>query len=78
MPWQLINSYLAYRTQLGNMEDILNHLDTLPPVENFTDANGNAPRTLVLVIGESTTRNRMSICGYSRNTTPKIEQFKKR
>ena len=77
IPWQLINSYIAYRSQLSNMEDIMHHLNTLPPVENLKDANGNIPRTLVLVIGESTTRNRMSIYGYSRNTTPQIEQFKK-
>ncbi|MFQ1012909.1 phosphoethanolamine transferase CptA [Gilliamella apicola] len=77
IPWQLINSYIAYRSQLSNMEDIMHHLNTLPPVENLKDTNGNTPRTLVLVIGESTTRNRMSIYGYSRNTTPQIEQFKK-
>ena len=77
IPWQLINSYIAYRSQLSNMEDIIHHLNTLPPVENLKDANGNTPRTLVLIIGESTTRNRMSIYGYPRNTTPQIEQFKK-
>ena len=77
VPWQLINSYLAYRSQLSNMEDILNHLQTIPKLENLTDANGNTPRTLVLVIGESTTRNRMGIYGYGRDTTPQIEQFKK-
>ena len=77
IPWQLINSYIAYRSQLSNMEDIMHHLNTLPPVENLKDTNSNTPRTLVLVIGESTTRNRMSIYGYSRNTTPQIEQFKK-
>ena len=76
VPWQLINSYLAYRSQLSNMENILNHLQTLPKFENLTDANGDTPRTLVLVIGESTTRNRMGIYGYERNTTPLIEQFK--
>lgn len=77
VPWQLINSYIAYRSQLSNMEEIMHHLNTLPPVENLKDANGNTPRTLVLIIGESTTRNRMSIYGYPRNTTPQIEQFKK-
>ena len=77
VPWQLVTSYLAYRSQLSNMEDILNHLQTLPEFENLTDANGNTPRTLVLVIGESTTRNRMGIYGYERDTTPLIEQFKK-
>ena len=48
VPWQLINSYLAYRSQLSNMENILNHLQTLPEFENLTDANGDTPRTLVL------------------------------
>lgn len=31
------------------------------------------PRTIVLVIGESITRDNMSLYGYSRNTTPKLE-----
>ncbi|OCG30540.1 hypothetical protein A9G36_09035 [Gilliamella sp. Choc6-1] len=77
VPWQLICSYWAYRSQLNNMEHILEHLESLPPLENLKDKNGNTPRTLVLVIGESTTRNRMGLYGYGRNTTPKIEQFKK-
>lgn len=77
VPWQLLSSYVAYRSQLSNMEKILNHLETLPKFENLTDANGNTPRTLVLVIGESTTRSRMGIYGYGRDTTPLIEQFKK-
>lgn len=77
VPWQLLSSYIAYRSQLSNMEKILNHLETLPEFKNLTDANGNTPRTLVLVIGESTTRSRMGIYGYDRDTTPLIEQFKK-
>lgn len=77
VPWQLLSSYIAYRSQLSNMEKILNHLETLPEFKNLTDANGNTPRTLVLVIGESTARSRMGIYGYDRDTTPLIEQFKK-
>ena len=41
IPWQLINSYIAYRSQLSNMEDIMHHLNALPPVENLKDANGD-------------------------------------
>lgn len=77
VPWQLISNYLAYRSQLSNMEAILANYDILPPLENLKDINGNTPGTLVLVIGESTTRNRMGIYGYGRNTTPQMEQFKK-
>lgn len=77
VPWQLMSSYIAYRSQLSNMENILNNLQSLPSLENLTDSNGETPRTLVLIIGESTTRTRMGIYGYNRNTTPIIEQFKK-
>lgn len=77
VPWQLMSSYIAYRSQLSYMENILNNLQSLPSLENLTDSNGETPRTLVLIIGESTTRTRMGIYGYSRNTTPMIEQFKK-
>ncbi|MFQ1006168.1 phosphoethanolamine transferase CptA [Gilliamella sp. CG22] len=77
VPWQLMSSYIAYRSQLSNMENILNNLQSLPSLENLTDSNGETPRTLVLIIGESTTRTRMGIYGYNRNTTPMIEQFKK-
>ena len=36
---------------------------------------GNGPQTLVLVVGESTTRNNWSLYGYTRKTTPKLEVF---
>ena len=77
VPWQLLSSYAAYRSQLSNMENILNHLQSLPKFENLKDVNTNTPRTLVLVIGESTTRSRMGVYGYERDTTPLIEQFEK-
>lgn len=36
-------------------------------------STNNTPRTLVLVIGESTNRDNWSLYGYSRQTTPKLE-----
>lgn len=38
---------------------------------------GDAPRTLVLVIGESTQRGRMSLYGYPRETTPELDALHK-
>ncbi|MEC5319460.1 phosphoethanolamine transferase CptA [Brenneria populi subsp. brevivirga] len=72
-PWQFMSSYLEYRQQLGCMEAMLRQNATLPPLQNLKDANGDTPRTLVLVIGESTTRSRMSLYGYSRPTTPRLD-----
>jgi heptose-I-phosphate ethanolaminephosphotransferase len=36
----------------------------------------NQPATLVLVIGESTNRQRMSLYGYPRETTPELDKLK--
>lgn len=75
LPWQLLVSYHKYNQQLLNMQALLTHYQSVPPVRNLKDANGEMPRTLVLIIGESTTRTRMSLYGYSRNTTPLLDQL---
>ncbi|STM41461.1 inner membrane protein [Escherichia coli] len=49
----------------------------MPPLANFKDESGNEPRTLVLVIGESTQRGRMSLYGYPRETTPELDALHK-
>lgn len=39
-------------------------------------ANNAGPRTVVLVIGESDTRNNWSLYGYPRQTTPRLDKLK--
>lgn len=75
-PWQFISGYFLYQNQLTNMEAILTHNAKIPPLKNLIDNNGATPRTLVLVIGESTSRNRMSLYGYGRQTTPQLSALK--
>ncbi|MDF7669668.1 phosphoethanolamine transferase CptA [Orbaceae bacterium ESL0721] len=77
VPWQLFHSYNEYRRQLLAMESILAKYDSLPPLANLKDSNGDSPRTLVLVIGESTTHNRMGLYDYPRDTTPEMERFRR-
>ncbi|MDX5628325.1 MULTISPECIES: phosphoethanolamine transferase CptA [unclassified Brenneria] len=72
-PWQFMSSYMEYRQQLNSMEAMLQQNAALPPLANLKDANGDTPRTLVLVIGESTTSSRMSLYGYPRPTTPRLD-----
>ncbi|MBA0183228.1 phosphoethanolamine transferase CptA [Pectobacterium versatile] len=76
-PWQYIAGYVEYRQQLGSMTEMLRQNAALPPLANLKDANGNTPRTLVLVIGESTTSSRMSLYGYGRQTTPRLDALRK-
>lgn len=74
-PWQFVSGYVEYRHQLASLTKLLSNNNALPPLANLQDSSGNAPRTLVLVIGESTQRNHMSLYGYPRETTPELDKM---
>ena len=76
-PWQLIMGYVQYRHQLNSLNKLLDSNSALAPLANLKDTSGDAPRTLVLVIGESTQRGRMSLYGYPRETTPELDALHK-
>lgn len=73
VPWQMVIGYLNYREQLGNMQELLAANSKIPPLRNLRDANAGLPSTLVLVLGESTNRQHMSLYGYPRPTTPALD-----
>lgn len=50
------------------------YLDT---AEKYITQAGDKPQTIVLVIGESMNREDMSLYGYSRKTTPRLEEIDK-
>ena len=54
-PWQFITGYYQYHHQLDSLTRLLNDNHALPPLANLKDSTGDAPRTLVLVIGEINT-----------------------
>ncbi|SEL21010.1 heptose-I-phosphate ethanolaminephosphotransferase [Atopomonas hussainii] len=74
VPWQLLMGYAQYREQLHNMQNLLAQNQALPPLEGLKDLSGNGPQTVVLVIGESTNRQRMSLYGYRRDTSPELQK----
>lgn len=76
-PWQFVMGYIQYRSQLESLNALLSENSALPPLKNMKDLSGDAPRTLVLVIGESTQRGHMSLYGYPRETTPELDAIHK-
>ena len=75
-PWHMIIGYINYRVQLGNMQELLAANSRIPPLRNLKDASAGQPSTLVLVIGESTNRQHLSLYGYPRSTTPKLDAMR--
>ncbi|UVM47835.1 phosphoethanolamine transferase CptA [Pseudomonas sp. B21-015] len=76
VPWQMAVAYHRYLETLVGMQDMLDSASKIPPLKNLTDSMANQPATLVLVIGESTNRQRMSLYGYPRETTPELDKLK--
>ncbi|MDX2507795.1 MAG: phosphoethanolamine transferase CptA [Gammaproteobacteria bacterium] len=74
-PWHLVMGYKKYKTTLAEIEKHLLANEHLPPLENLYDKNAKTSNTLVLVIGESTNRQRMSLYGYNRDTTPQLKNI---
>ncbi|MBD9426425.1 phosphoethanolamine transferase CptA [Pseudomonas sp. PDM15] len=75
-PWQLVVGYRQYRAQLANMQALLEGRQRIAPLTGLVDAHAGQPATLVLVIGESTNRQRMSLYGYGRQTTPELDKLR--
>lgn len=75
-PWQLVMGYFQYRRQLGNMQALLEKNSALPPLANLHDAYAGKAGTLVLVLGESSTRLHWGLYGYPRDTTPNLDKMK--
>lgn len=76
VPWQMAVAYHRYLDTLANMQHMLHSASKVAPLHNFKDSAANQPATLVLVIGESTNRQRMSLYGYPRPTTPELDKLK--
>jgi heptose-I-phosphate ethanolaminephosphotransferase len=75
-PWQLFFGYVNYQKELSEVENNLLNFNQIPPLTNLAEEAKPSPTTVVLVIGESTTRLHMSLYGYPRDTNPKLNTIK--
>ncbi|MBW2960861.1 phosphoethanolamine transferase [Mesonia aestuariivivens] len=70
LPYIVVKSYFQYTKQIDSIEQFNNNAKTL----DVTSTTNND--LLVIVIGESATRQHMSIYGYEKNTTPYLNRLK--
>lgn len=73
--WQVYNSiYLYYKIE----NDFLRYLDTIKSVkiENAYNVDAGINKTIVILIGESSSRRHWSLYGYYRDTTPRLNKIK--
>ncbi|WP_406683347.1 phosphoethanolamine transferase [Seonamhaeicola sp. MEBiC1930] len=69
LPFISAKSFVEYNNQLKEIENASKEIGNLKA--NLTTNN----ETIVVVVGESTTRNNMGVYGYYRNTTPLLSSF---
>jgi heptose-I-phosphate ethanolaminephosphotransferase len=76
-PWGMLQNYIDYRHSFSQAEKFLARMQSADhaatPVK-LRDTEKN--QTYVLVIGESTNRQRMGLYGYSRDTSPELVKMR--
>ncbi|WP_461482779.1 phosphoethanolamine transferase CptA [Porticoccus sp.] len=77
-PWNLVMGYVKYRQQMADMNQLLAQNSQIKPLQNLVADPAALPDTVVLVIGESTNRQRMSLYGYDRPTTPNLDALNRK
>lgn len=73
-PLSFLHYYEKYRKE---MKVFSTHESRLTKSFKVQRDEKSVQETYVLIIGESTTRNKMSLYGYQRDTTPRLKKFKK-
>lgn len=56
VPWQFLVGYRHYQEQLAGMQELREQAAKIPPIADLQDARAGKPGTLVLLLGESTSR----------------------
>lgn len=74
-PWQLGLGYWHYQKELDEIEGHLLDFNKVPVLSHLSEQEKPLPTTVVIVIGESTSRLHMGLYGYHRNTNPKLSSI---
>jgi heptose-I-phosphate ethanolaminephosphotransferase len=73
-PLRLINQFVIFQKEKARFLQIFN--TKIPDDLKVTSPAGNEDSIVVLVLGESTSRRKLSLYGYPRKTTPQLDSIK--
>lgn len=75
--FKLLNGYEKYQTEIAKYKNLFATSNKSTLLKTVIKKKDNAKETIVIVIGESTTKHHLGIYGYTRNTTPNLEKLRK-
>lgn len=75
-PWNIVAGYFKYQKVLNNMQRQLAKNSQIAPLKDLADISDDKQSTMVIVMGESTNAQRMSLYGYQRQTSPLLDGMK--
>lgn len=71
--YELYDGYEQYQQEIKKYSDFLGNSEKSPFISSVLKDDNSQNKTLLIIIGESTTRHHMGIYGYYRNTTPNLK-----
>ncbi|MCK9481190.1 MAG: sulfatase-like hydrolase/transferase [Bacteroidia bacterium] len=72
---KFLNGYKLYEEEINKYKDYMVNSNKSPYISSVIPQSKDKPRTLIIIIGESTTKHHMEIYGYYRNTTPNLKKI---
>ncbi|MFO1347916.1 MAG: phosphoethanolamine transferase CptA [Pseudomonadales bacterium] len=75
-PWATTQSYISYLQNLRESDRLQSNMEAVAKNATIHSTDATDAQTYVLVIGESTNRNRLSLYGYPRDTNPRLQEIR--
>lgn len=75
-PWATTQSFIEYQKNLREVNNLHANMEKATQGITITSSDTTPEQTYVLVLGESTNRQRLSLYGYSRKTSPRLEEIR--
>jgi len=75
-PWATAQNFFEYQKNLREVNNLYANMEKATQGITIASSDTTPEQTYVLVLGESTNRQRLSLYGYSRKTSPRLEEIR--